>query len=46
MAGARVVRAGGAELAGVKDGVGIARVSVEWSVVRPGVVFKGADELD
>jgi hypothetical protein len=46
MAGARVARAGGAKLAGAKDGVGIAGVSMECSVARPGVVFKGAGELD
>jgi hypothetical protein len=45
MAGARVARAGDAELVGAKDGVRTAGVSVEWSVVRPGVVFKGDGEL-
>jgi hypothetical protein len=45
MASARVARAGGVELAGAKDGVGAAGVSVEWSVARSGVVFKGVGEL-
>jgi hypothetical protein len=45
MAGARVARAGDAELARAKDGVRTAGVSVEWSVARPGVIFKGAGEL-
>jgi hypothetical protein len=45
MAGTRVAWAGSAELAGAKDGVRTAGVSVEWSVARPGVVFKGASEL-
>jgi hypothetical protein len=36
MAGARVARAGGAELVGAKDGVGTAEARVEWSVARPG----------
>jgi hypothetical protein len=45
MAGARVARAGGAELAGAKDGVGTVGVSVEWGVARPGVVVKGVGEL-
>jgi hypothetical protein len=39
------LRSGSAELAGAKDGVGTAGVSMEWSVARPGVVFKGAGEL-
>jgi hypothetical protein len=38
--GARVARAGGAELAGAKGGVWPARVSVEWGEARPGVVLK------
>jgi hypothetical protein len=38
--------AGGAELAGAKDGVGTAGAGVERSVARSGVVFKGAGELD
>jgi hypothetical protein len=37
--------AGGAELAGTKDGVGTAGAGVERSVARPGVVFKGEGEL-
>jgi hypothetical protein len=45
MVGALVARAGDAELAGAKDEVGTAGVSVEWSVARPRVVFKGAGEL-
>jgi hypothetical protein len=45
MACTRVARAGGVELAGAKDGVGTAGVSVEWSVARPGLVFKGVGEL-
>jgi hypothetical protein len=45
MAGARVARAGDAELTRAKDGVRTAGVSVEWSVARPGVIFKGAGEL-
>jgi hypothetical protein len=45
MADAQVARAGGAELAGAKDGVESAAVSVKWSAVRPRVVFKGAGEL-
>jgi hypothetical protein len=40
-----VARAGGADLATAKDGVSTAGVSVEWSVARPGVVFKGAGKL-
>jgi hypothetical protein len=42
MAGVRVARAGGAELAGAKNWAGTVRASVEWSVARPGVAFKGA----
>jgi hypothetical protein len=45
MASARVARAGGVELAEAKDRVGTVGVSVEWSVVHPGVVFKGVGEL-
>ena len=37
--------AGGAELAGAKDGVGTAGAGVERSVARPGVIFKGVGEL-
>jgi hypothetical protein len=37
---------GGAELSEAKDGVGTAGAGVERSVARPGVVFKGAGELD
>jgi hypothetical protein len=45
MAGVWVARAGGAELAGVKDEVKTAGVSVEWSVTCLGVVLKVAGEL-
>ena len=37
--------AGGAELAGAKDGVRTVGAGVERSVARPGVVFKGTGEL-
>jgi hypothetical protein len=40
VAGARVARAGGAELVGAKGGVWPARVSAEWGEARLGVVLK------
>jgi hypothetical protein len=39
VAGARVARAGGAELAGAKSWVGTVRTGAEWSVARPGVAL-------
>jgi hypothetical protein len=38
--GARVARAGGVELVGAKSWVWTVRASVEWSVARPGWLYK------
>jgi hypothetical protein len=39
VAGVRVARVGGAELAGAKSLVRTVRESAEWSVTRPGVAL-------
>jgi hypothetical protein len=40
VAGARVARAGGVELTGAKSWVWTARASAEWSVARPGWLYR------